>query len=354
VSDEGARVEMLRAILAGSEREGERGVRVGIGDDAAVIAADAGAGAGAGAGARAGGGARARELVWTVDAQVDGTHFRRAWLSWRDVGWRSFMAAASDLAAMGAEPVAALSSLVLAPDVDDAALEELARGQREAADAIGLPIAGGNLARGTETSITTTALGRAERAVLRSGARPGEALWLAGPVGLAAAGLAALEARAAEGLRDARVEPGLRAWRRPIARIADGRAMAASAATAAVDVSDGLARDVAHLASASGVRAALDAAALLAHAGAELAAAAAAVGRAPLDLALHGGEDYALVAASPSAIPGFTRIGTLEARGAEGAEGAEDDRGAAGASLVLVMGDGARRALDPRGFDHFR
>ena len=67
-------------------------------------------------------------LVWTVDACVEGTHFRREWLSWEDLGWRSFMAAASDIAAMGADQLGALSALVLTSDTDDAAFEAIARG----------------------------------------------------------------------------------------------------------------------------------------------------------------------------------------------------------------------------------
>src|SRR5690606_3745707 len=148
---------------------------VGIGDDAAVLEP------------------ASAPLVWTIDAQVEGTHFRLDWLSWQDVGWRSFMAAASDLAAMAAEPVAALSALVLADTVDDAALDGLAEGQADAARAVGAPIVGGNIARGRRTSVTTTLCGRAGQPVLRSGARPGDGLWLAGAVGMAAAGLAALE-----------------------------------------------------------------------------------------------------------------------------------------------------------------
>jgi thiamine-monophosphate kinase len=98
------RVSRLSACFAAPAAD----VRVGIGDDAAVLAVGEGA------------------LVWTIDAQVEGTHFRPEWLSWEDVGWRSFMAAASDLAAMGAEPHSALSALALGPQVDDAALDAIA------------------------------------------------------------------------------------------------------------------------------------------------------------------------------------------------------------------------------------
>lgn len=278
---------------------GTGGVRLGIGDDAAVIDVPACA------------------LVVTVDACVEGTHFRRAWLSWEDVGYKSFMAAASDLAAMGAEPFAALSALVLSADVDDDALDALARGQAAAAREVGAPVVGGNLARGNETSITTTVLGRADRPIARAGARPGDLLLAAGPLGHAAAGLAAL-ARGDE--RD----PHVAAWRRPVARIDAGRALARGGASAAVDVSDGLARDAAHLAEASGVRLVLDARALAAYG-------------VSLDLVLHGGEDYAVLATSSAPIHGFSTIGAVEA----------------GAGVALRREDGRVEDVPPRGFDHF-
>ena len=275
---ERSRIALLRAQLADGAAPG---VRVGIGDDAAVLDPD---------------------LVWTVDASVEGTHFDAAWLSWEDVGWRSFMAASSDLAAMGAEPVAALSSLVLAPSFDDAALAALARGQAAASRAVGAPVVGGNLARGAETSITTTLLGRAASPVLRSGARPGDGVWLAGAVGLAAAGLGLLMQDAS--VQDACMAACLEAWRRPVALLAQGRAMGA-VAHAAIDVSDGLAHDAAQIAEASGVSLVLDARVLRALASDALVAAAARLGRDALDLALEGGEDYALLATSAGSARGL-------------------------------------------------
>src|SRR5580693_1054439 len=112
--DEKGRVAMLARVLASRTAD----VRRGIGDDAAVLEGTRGN----------------SQLVWTVDEQVEGLHFRRDFLSWRDIGWRSFMAAASDVAAMGAAPWCALSALVVPDDVDDAALEQIALGQRAAAD----------------------------------------------------------------------------------------------------------------------------------------------------------------------------------------------------------------------------
>ena len=274
--------------------------------------------------------------MWTVDAQVEGTHFRRDLCSWEDVGWRSFMAAASDVAAMGGAPWCALSSLVLAPEVDDADLDALARGQRAAADAAGAPIVGGNLSRGATSSVTTTVLGTSHRAITRSGARAGDSLWLAGDVGLAAAGLRALE----RGLGGATFDQAIAAWRRPHARFEDAARIAAiDDVRACIDVSDGLARDVLHLASASELRAVIDARALLAACGERLETVARALGDDALDLALYGGEDYALVVACPDAHAplGFVKIGELRK----------------GQGLSLRELSGVERALDARGFDHF-
>jgi thiamine-monophosphate kinase len=315
--DERARIAMLARTLAVGAAEGDAGVEVGIGDDAAVLAASH----------------PASHLVWTIDEQVEGVHFRRELVSWRDVGWRSLMAAASDVAAMGAIPWCVLSSLVLPDDLDDAALEDIVRGQGDAAASIGAPVVGGNLARGTHPrgfSIATTLLGSCDRPVERRGARAGDGLWVAGALGLAAAGLRALEQGIVEGERFAEA---VAAWRTPRALIAEGRAMGA-VAHAAVDVSDGLARDAGHLGESSGVCLVLDEAALTANAA--LVAAATALGESPVDLALHGGEDYALLAASTVPIPGFRRIGEVrEGRG------------------LVLRGAGGERVIEAKGFDHF-
>ncbi|MGO9832715.1 MAG: thiamine-phosphate kinase [Polyangiaceae bacterium] len=308
--DERARVAMLARAFASRVP----GVTVAIGDDAAVLD-----------------GSRGRsQVVWTIDEQVDGTHFRRDLVSWRSIGWRSFMAAASDVAAMGAEPWCALCALVLPDDVGDVELEQIALGQKEAAARAGAAVVGGNLARGTALSIATTLLGTCDRAVLRSGARVGDTLWLAGHVGLAAAGLRTLRMGKAD---DPRLKEAVTAWRTPQALVAEGLAMS-RAAHAAIDVSDGLARDAGHLGEASGVRVIFDEDAL--RADDSLVRAAAALSEDPLVLALNGGEDYALVVASPEQIEGFRRIGQIvEGRG------------------LSLRGPNGERAVEARGFDHF-
>ncbi len=308
--DENDRVAMLARVFASRAA----GVKIGIGDDAAVLEGPYGR----------------SQLVWTVDEQVDGTHFRRDFLSWQDLGWRSFTAAASDVAAMGAQPWCALCALVLPDDVGDADLEQIARGQHQAAALVGAAVVGGNLARGPALSVATTVLGTCDRAVLRSGARPGDTLWVAGHLGLAAAGLHALERGMAE---DPRLRVAVAAWRTPRVLLTEGLGMA-GVAHAAVDASDGLARDAGHLGEASGVRVVFDEGAL--REDDALAEAAAALGEDSLELALYGGEDYALVAVSDKPIRGFRRIGEIVA--------------GRGLSLRGLHGE---RTIEPTGFDHF-
>lgn len=293
-------------------------VALGIGDDAAVL--------------RWAGG----RLVWTVDACVEGVHFDRAWLSLGDIGWRSFHAALSDLGAMGARPVAALSSLVLPAGTSRAELVALGRGQAAAARALGCPVVGGNVSSGDVLSVTTTAIGAARRAVARSGARPGDGVWLLGEVGLAAAGLRLLRDGPETRRRSRPGAACIRAWRRPCARVAEGLEIA-RVATAAIDVSDGLGGDVAQLARASGARIVLDEGALREALRPDLIAVSAELGIDPLVLALEGGEDYALVFTTRRRAPlrASVRIGRVVA-----------GRGA------FLAGAGRRLSLLGPGFEH--
>ncbi len=311
-SGEFSTIERLGARFA---RGAGAGVEVGIGDDAAVLTAPAG------------------QLVWTVDAQVERTHFARNLASWEDVGYRSFMAAASDLAAMSADPWCALTALVLDADLLDEDVDAIARGQELASAEAQARIVGGNLSRGEVVSITTTLLGCTDQAIRREGAREGDDVWIAGPVGLAAAGLVALQRTAFDPALDVAVS----AWLRPLARLDQGRAMRGRA-HAAIDVSDGLAQDLGHLARASGLRAVLDAEMLLELAEASgLCGACDLLGLDPMSLMLHGGEDYALVAASDLPLAGFVRAGTF----------------VRGEGVALRDEAGGEQELTPHGFDHF-
>ena len=284
-----AAIARLEAIFRGQSRL----VELGIGDDAAVLKP-------------------AGRLVWTIDTAVEHVHFERSWLSLSELGWRSFQAAASDVCAMAGQPLVALSSVIFPAALSTAQLTQLARGQRAAARALGCQIVGGNLARGEQLSVTTTLLGSAQRPLLRSGAKPGQELWLLGELGLAAAGLRLLQRGRARAHSSA-AQRALRAFRKPSAQLAAGLSLARRA-HAAIDISDGLAGDAAHLARASNVRLVLDLAALDAALSPALHTLSAELQVPALDLALYGGEDYALLAAGPrrSRPKGAHLIGSVE------------------------------------------
>jgi thiamine-monophosphate kinase len=311
------RIAWLRRLFSGVAAPGR--VKLAIGDDAAIVEAKGG------------------RWVWTIDACVQDVHFAWPWLTAYDLGWRSLQAAVSDSAAMGAKPVAALCSMALPAQTGAALWRGIARGQASAAEATRCPIIGGNLSGASEVSLHTTVLGYARKPLLRSGARPGDELWLIGSVGKAAAGLAVLE-RVPQAKRSNAMRACVRAWQRPNALVKQGVRLC-SCAHAAIDVSDGVAGDARHLSDASAARVVLQASLLEQAAGKIVAEVARALEHSVLDLVLFGGEDYALLAAGPARHrPAFARcIGHV-------------DRGR---GLWLEHPDGKRVALGS-GYDHFR
>ncbi len=244
------------------------GVIRGIGDDAALLAPD---------------------LVWTVDTQIEDVHFRRDWAAPEDVGWKALAVNLSDLAAMGATPVAALVSVVLGPD-GDTGLGGVYAGLGACARTYGCPIAGGDVARGHGLALTVTVLGRAAAPPGRDGARPGDVVAVTGALGAAAAGLAVLADPALADLDGA--EAAVARHRRPHPRLDDGRALA-RVAHAMMDLSDGIATDARRIARRSGARLRIDLDALPVDAA--VRGVAAAHGVAPGVLAASGGEDYELL-----------------------------------------------------------
>jgi thiamine-monophosphate kinase len=239
-------------------------VRVGPGDDAAVL-----------------------EGGWVVstDLAVEDVHFRRAWLTDEEIGYRAGAAALSDMAAMAANPVALLVS-VAAPRGGSVDLDALQAGVRSVAASVGAAVIGGDMSRSPgPLMLDIVALGRTGWPVGRDGAEPGDHVWVTGSLGAAAAAVRAWEA-------GERPTPELRAaFAAPKPRVEEARCLVEhELVDALIDLSDGLAGDVGHVAAASGVRITIevdrvpvspDAVAALGREGA-------------LDAALHGGEDYEL------------------------------------------------------------
>jgi thiamine-monophosphate kinase len=243
------------------------GVIVGVGDDAAILRPP-----------------RREVLLATADAVFEGVHFDGRFTA-ADVGWKAMAVNLSDLAAMGARPLWALVALALPADTDPARVAGIARGLGQCARRHGVAVVGGNVTRARQLSLTVTVVGSAPRPLRRAGARPGDAVLVSGTVGDAAMGLSR---RAPAALA--------RRQRRPTPRLALGLALR-GIASAAIDVSDGLAQDLGHLCEASGVGACVRLERLPLSAAYRRATRAAPD---PFAAALSGGEDYELCVAVPA------------------------------------------------------
>lgn len=314
---EDALLAAIRKVLSGAGPE----VRVGVGDDAAVVAPGTG------------------DLVLTTDALVQGSHFTLGTTTARDLGYKAVVVNLSDVAAMAASPRYALCALTLSPSVDAAWVMELFGGMREACDEYALWLVGGNLARGVEVTVAITVVGEVApgRARTRDGARPGDVVVVTGALGAAAAGLRLATAPPRSLSADERAATARLA--RPVARVGEAGVLAGHGATAMIDVSDGLTLDLSRLCAASGVGVRLELGAV---------PVAPAATRAE---ALGGGEDYELLATLPDAA-------AVDAA-------AEEVRDAFGVSLtpigsiieaglVAVTPDGDEVPLEPAGWDPFR
>jgi thiamine-monophosphate kinase len=329
-----ALLSVIRQRAASAASLGQKGgLRLGIGDDCALLIPRAG-----------------QELAVTTDLSIDGQHFRLNWHQPEVIGHRVLARGLSDLAAMGARPVAAFLSLGLPRSLTKAAgrrstwIERFLDGFLALAEAHNTPLAGGDLAESTLAVADIILVGAVPRgrALLRSSAKPGDLLYVTGALGGAAAGLARLAKLASPaGPNPPRIPKKLAALLAPHLypqpRIAQGLWLQRRGkATAALDLSDGLSTDLAHLCEESSVVAEIDASALPIHPAATL------------EQALHGGEDYELLfTASPAtrlpcAIAGVpvTRIGRIM-------------RVRAGRPTMTLISPQGAKPLQARGWEHF-
>ena len=286
----------------------------------------------------------------SVDALVDGVHFRLARTPLRSVGHKALAAGLSDLAAMGAEAGEAYLVLGVPEGFGEDDALELLEGAAELAEETGTTIAGGDVTRAPALSVTVTAVGHAPAAedmVRRDGAGAGDLVAVTGCLGGAAAGLLLLDRPGlADGLDPAACAEARRRQLEPLPQLRAGVALARAGASAMIDVSDGLGGDALHLASRSSVAIAIEAERIPLDPAA--VAVAAAAGLDPLELAASGGEDYELlVCLPPEAAMAARREG-----GASGSALAVIGEVRAGSGVEISLGDGRR--LEPSGFDQLR
>lgn len=324
----GAEFDLIRGFLAGAPalHTGAHGsggaIVVGPGDDCSVVRG---------------------QLALSVDLSMEGIHFRREWLEPQEIGYRATAAALSDLAAVAAAPLGVLVSLAL-PDGDAREVgPAVMSGVSAATSGCGATLLGGDVARSADGLVVDVAVvGSVDRPILRAGARAGDALWVTGRLGAAAAAVLAW-IRGDEPPVEARS-----AFAAPPARMAEARWLADRAEVhALIDLSDGLAGDAGHVAAASGVGIVLDATAVPVH------PATRAVARDEVEalwLALAGGEDYELCltaaagALEPLAAPfeaafgiRLQRVGSVEE----------------GDGVRVRSADGEVAPIEHRGHDHF-
>jgi thiamine-monophosphate kinase len=317
----------------GRLRSGGGLLRLGIGDDAAVIALG-----------------RGTEWVVSSDAFLEGVHFLERETPADAVGWKALVRATSDLAAMGATPRLFLLTLALPGNKTGRWLKEFATGMGRAARSLGMQLAGGDTTANSKVAISVTVLGEVARgqAVRRSGARAGDIIYVSGSLGRAELGLRLLQA-GRHGFGGQRRAALVRPHFYPSTRVELGRWLAGQrVASAMMDLSDGLSTDLARLAAASGVGARIW------------------VERVPrvsvpkelqragrgrfdaLELALHGGDDYELLFTVPQ------RKARLLGRALGGAKLTAIGEITREKRIVLIGSDGVEETLSAHGWDSFR
>jgi thiamine-monophosphate kinase len=324
---EKALIARIRRLATSSTRGralgSNRAIFTGIGDDCAVLRLQPG-----------------KESLVTTDFTLEGIHFRRDWHPPESVGHRCLARGLSDIAAMGGEPVAAFLSLALPRDLPQAWVGRFARSLVSLGERFGVTLAGGDTAEspnGILADIIVVGAAPKGKSVLRSGARPGDRIFVSGELGGSVAAVVQMRTKPKKKVKASDYPRHFY----PEPRVELGRILRAKGlASAMIDTSDGLSTDIAHLCEESGVGAEVESALI------PRASVGKPLREVDLDLALHGGEDYELLFTArpgkriPAQIAGvaLTHIGSITR-----------------SRLILVRNlKGIAYQLEPRGWEHFR
>lgn len=325
-------IEVIRRLLA----EDNPGVVLGLGDDAALVEMGSHLG------------------ILTADMLVQGVHFDRETVSASDLGYKALAVNVSDVAAMGGSPRYGLVSLGLPSEIEASWVVELYGGLRDAAGEYAMAVVGGDTSRAERLVVSVAVTGEVARggAVTRWGAKPGDRVVVTGALGASAGGLKLLQSPPHDVAQTVSTDWGralVNAHLRPVARVGEGQTLAQTGATAMIDVSDGLAKDLGRLCDSSEVSAAVVLADVpVALSLKELGDVLADLD--PLTLALEGGEDYELLATLPPTAVRRTASKLAERFGTQLTDIGEIREGS---GLIAVESDGVERPLEPRGWDHF-
>jgi thiamine-monophosphate kinase len=321
----GAEFDLIRGYLerARADVEYPESVRVGPGDDCTIV--------------------RGEGIAISIDKTVEGVHFMRDWLDPEEIGYRAVASALSDLAAVAATPIGVLVALAMSKEDMRTLSPRVMEGARAAAAGSRAALLGGDLSS-TDGPIVidVVVVGNAVRPVLRRGARPGDALWVTGELGAAACAVRAWkEGRVPEA-------PARFAFAIPTPRVAEAVWLAGRGViTSMIDISDGIAGDVGHLAAAGDVRILIDASCVPIHPAVHVLAQDL---DDALDIALTGGEDYELLFTAPSgAVERLRELFVATFGVTLTCIGSVHD----GAGIMLRDFDRRVSPLEQKGFDHF-
>lgn len=315
-----SRIRQLASPRTARGQTSRSSIVAGIGDDCAVLRVPAG-----------------HEALITTDFSLEGVHFRREWHSPEFIGHRCLTRGLSDIAAMGGDPVAVFLSLALPPGTPQGWVDGFLDGLLKLARQSGVPLAGGDTTQspaGILADIVVLGSVPKGKAILRSGARPGDLIYVTGALGGAAAEINDLYRRTRAPRKPQKASPGL-----PQPRIAVGRTLRKrNIATAMIDISDGLSTDLSHICEESGVGAELW----------ERAIPRADFRQHPVHLhfALHGGDAYELLFTARKTVRVPARI--------EGVPITAIGEVTQGKKMMLISSNGARKLLHARGWEHFR